>query len=160
MEKRTYSPPTIRPVSAEELRKKLDSMDMDELGNELPTRRSLQPPSVMSLLTPAERAQEPLWAKVYRGGPDAVLAARSLLAQAPRSVAPLPVVQPKGEHVEYVICTRDGVWWLTASGAAQYAADEAMRFKSELRAEEERSRYMRVAAEGGPKFVVRPLEVE
>jgi hypothetical protein len=159
MEKRAYKSPTIREMSGEEIKQKLDAMDLGELVVEPAIHRF----SIAHFLTESERKNEALWTKVFRGGMDAILATRTLISQWEMQTLPTepPTVRTVyvGERsVRWVLCTKDQRWWVTKAGAAKFAAEDAIRFESEMKAEEARSAYMKFSPDG-PQFFVREVVV-
>jgi hypothetical protein len=105
----------------------------------------------LGMLTDAERPHEQTWMKVYKGGINAIMAARELIAagktvEVKTETVYVDLSQTK-KKVKYVICSKDRKHWLTKSGLGAYSADDAMLFDSELKAEETRSQYLRSSSD-------------
>ena len=144
--KNPYSSPTLIEIDATDF-------------SDLPVRK-ISPPSIAKLLTEEEQKNQDLWTQVHRGGAKAILAARTLIAQTrPPVLSNEPPTVPRmaALPVQFVICDDSHVWWLTESGVGRYAADEAMTFDSEMKAEETLASYMKHTDPNGPKLKVRPI---
>jgi len=118
----------------------------------------------LECLSPDEKKDDSLWHQVYRGGIDAIVACRELVARA-RSTPDI-----RTEHVyvdlsdgkkklKYVVCDQLREHWLTPSGVGYMAADEAIAFDSELEATKALSQYRRSCAASNVKLLVKEIGV-
>jgi hypothetical protein len=105
----------------------------------------------LGMLTDAERPHEQTWMKVYKGGINAIMAARELIAtgktvEVKTETVYVDLSQTK-KKVKYVICSKDRKHWLTSGGLGAHSADDAMMFDSEVEAEKTRSQYLRMSSD-------------
>ena len=118
----------------------------------------------LECLTSDEKKDDSLWMAIYRGGIDAVVACRELVARSRTT----PEVRVEHVYVDlsdgkrklkYVVCDQLREHWLTPSGAGYMAADEAIVFDSEIEATKALSQYRRSCAVSDVKLLVKEIGV-
>lgn len=118
----------------------------------------------LECLTNEEKKNDSLWRQVYRGGIDAIVACRELVARSQKAT------EVRIEHIyvdlsdgkkklKYVICDQLREHWLTPSGVGYMSADDAVTFDTELEATKALSQYRRSCGVSDVKLLVKEIGV-
>lgn len=137
----------------------LDEHELDKaLANRVVVPKPVPPPPMFEL-TEAEKLSiiarstksddnKYYWDQIYKGGNEAIDAARRLLAKT------------MDKRVKYVVRSHDSVWWLTKGGLQEYAPPpRGMVFDTQLQAEQAKADYIRDAPGLEQQLRVEPMEV-